>query len=68
MGLTNGMAPALRATTREVCGEEHVLEGLTYFGGCKSFSLVLGTAMGGLLAQPATNYPNHFSATGLLGR
>ncbi|CAN0523010.1 unnamed protein product, partial [Scytosiphon promiscuus] len=29
LGLTNGIALALRTTTREVCGEEHILQGMT---------------------------------------
>ncbi|CAN0284569.1 unnamed protein product, partial [Laminaria digitata] len=31
-------------------------------------SLVIGTGVGGFLAQPAVNYPNLFSDTGLFGR
>lgn len=36
--------------------------------GCWSFGLVIGPAFGGLLAQPATHYPNVFSESGLFGR
>ncbi|CAM9609748.1 unnamed protein product, partial [Laminaria digitata] len=67
LGLTNGISPALRTTLRETCGHEHVLQGMTYFSGCQAFSLVFGTAVGGLLAQPAVNYPRVFSDTGVFG-
>lgn len=33
LGLTNGITPALKTTLREVCGEEHVLRGMTYLSG-----------------------------------
>ena len=33
LGLTNGMAPALRTAMREACGQEHVLQGMTYIAG-----------------------------------
>ena len=33
MGATNGIAPALKTTMREVCGKEHFLQGMTYFSG-----------------------------------
>eukprot|EP00904_Undaria_pinnatifida_P002325 jgi/Undpi1/12093/HiC_scaffold_4.g01791.m1 len=68
LGLTNGIAPALRTTLHETCGPEHVFEGMTYFGGGKAVSLVVGTGIGGLLAQPAINYPELFSATSVFGK
>lgn len=36
--------------------------------GCRAISMVVGTGVGGLLAQPAVHYPSLFSATGLFGR
>lgn len=45
LGLTNGIAPALRTTMRDLCGLEHVMKGMTYLGGepspqgiCRSLS------------------------------
>ena len=40
----------------------------TFVAGCKGASLVIGTGIGGLLAQPAVNYPSTFSEEGLFGR
>lgn len=36
--------------------------------GSKGVGLVMGTAIGGLLAQPASTYPGAFSATGVFAR
>lgn len=36
--------------------------------GGKAVSIVLGTGVGGLLAQPALNFPNIFSGAGVLGK
>lgn len=36
--------------------------------GSRGIGLVVGTAIGGLLAQPAINFPNIVSSTGLFGR
>ncbi|CAM9645936.1 unnamed protein product [Ectocarpus fasciculatus] len=68
LGLTNGIMPALRTTLSEVCGKEHVVQGMTYTNAATSISLIFGTGIGGLLAQPALHYPGVFSATGLFGR
>ncbi|CAM9158789.1 unnamed protein product, partial [Ectocarpus sp. 8 AP-2014] len=51
----------------EICGKQHEKVGMGYvtgsdmYLGCWSFGLVIGPAFGGLLAQPATHYPNVFS-------
>ncbi|CAM9177422.1 unnamed protein product [Scytosiphon promiscuus] len=68
MGLTNGIMPALRTTISEVCGPEHVVLGMTYISATRAISLVIGTGIGGLLAQPALHYPSVFSASGIFGR
>ncbi|CAB1106620.1 unnamed protein product [Ectocarpus sp. CCAP 1310/34] len=68
LGLTNGIMPALRTTLSEVCGKKHVVQGMTYTSGATAISLIFGTGIGGLLAQPALHYPEYFSATGLFGR
>lgn len=36
LGLTNGIIPAVRTVTREVCGPEHVVAGMTYVSGEES--------------------------------
>ena len=33
LGLTNGMASATKTTMREVCGQEHVMQGMSYICG-----------------------------------
>ena len=33
-----------------------------------SFGLVMGTGLGGILAEPATNFPSVFSESGIFGR
>lgn len=38
------------------------------YQGCWSFGLVIGPAIGGLLAQPAQHYPTVFSESGIFGR
>ncbi|CAM9145508.1 unnamed protein product, partial [Hapterophycus canaliculatus] len=68
LGLTNGIMPALRTSLNEVCGPEHLVVGMTILNSCRAFSMVLGTGVGGLLAQPAVHHPNVFSPTGLFGR
>eukprot|EP00904_Undaria_pinnatifida_P012601 jgi/Undpi1/8471/HiC_scaffold_25.g10938.m1 len=68
LGLTNGMASATKTTMREVCGQEHVMQGMSYICASKSVSIMLGTGIGGLLAQPAVNFPGIFSAAGVFGR
>ncbi|CAM9933856.1 unnamed protein product [Scytosiphon promiscuus] len=65
LGLMNGIMPAVRTMTREVCGPELVVLGMTYVGGSNGIGIVIGTAVGGLLAMPASNYPNVFSPTGI---
>ncbi|CAM9510449.1 unnamed protein product, partial [Pylaiella littoralis] len=65
LGLTNGIMAAVRTMTQEVCGPEHVVIGTTYVLGSKGAGLVIGTAIGGLLALPALNYPTVFSSTGV---
>ncbi|CAM9633813.1 unnamed protein product, partial [Hapterophycus canaliculatus] len=68
LGLMNGIMPAVRIMTREICGPELVVLGMTYVGGSTGFGIVIGTAVGGLLAMPASNYPNVFSATGIFAQ
>ncbi|CAM9968097.1 unnamed protein product [Ectocarpus sp. 12 AP-2014] len=40
---------------------------MAYVDGARAVGIVLGSALGGVLAQPAEHFPETFSATGLLG-
>ncbi|CAM9990827.1 unnamed protein product, partial [Ectocarpus fasciculatus] len=68
LGVTNGIMAALRISLNEVCGRKHVLVGMNYLNSCRAISIVFGTGVGGILAQPAVHYPSVFAATGLFGR
>eukprot|EP00903_Cladosiphon_okamuranus_P005917 g5848.t3 len=66
LGMLNGMTPAIRTITYEVCGtNQHVVQAMAYMDGARAATFVLGSAMGGLLVQPADHYPGVFSSTGL---
>ncbi|CAM9109587.1 unnamed protein product [Ectocarpus sp. 8 AP-2014] len=69
LGIMNGIMPAIRTTVYEVCAtNSHVVQAMAYIDGAKAVTIVFGSAMGGLLVQPADHYPNVFSGTGLFGR
>lgn len=38
------------------------------FSGSRAVSMVIGSAIGGLLVQPVEHYPNVFSAAGVFGK
>ncbi|CAB1117720.1 unnamed protein product [Ectocarpus sp. CCAP 1310/34] len=68
LGAMNGLIAISKCMISEICGKQHEKVGMGYVTGCWSFGLVIGPAFGGLLAQPATHYPNVFSESGLYGR
>ncbi|CAM9142011.1 unnamed protein product [Ectocarpus fasciculatus] len=68
LGLMNGITPAVRTILHDICGAEHVVQAFAYIDGMKAVGIVFGSAIGGLLAQPADHYPSLFSATGVFGR
>ncbi|CAM9564568.1 unnamed protein product [Ectocarpus sp. 6 AP-2014] len=68
LGAMNGLIAISKCMISEICGKQHETVGMGYVTGCWSFGLVIGPAFGGLLAQPATHYPNVFSESGLFGR
>ncbi|CAM9486293.1 unnamed protein product [Phaeothamnion confervicola] len=68
IGLFNGIIAVCRTAISEVCGPHHEIQGVGFLTGSWSVSFVLGPAVGGLLARPAEQYPNHFAADGILGR
>lgn len=41
---------------------------IVLFSGGKGVSLVVGTGIGGLLAEPSVSYPSLFSDSGVFGR
>ncbi|CAM9131751.1 unnamed protein product, partial [Laminaria digitata] len=67
-GALNGIMGNAKTMICEVCGSEHEVVGMSFVTGCWSVGLVLGSALGGLLAEPATHYPTMFSESGLFGR
>ncbi|CAM9503102.1 unnamed protein product [Ectocarpus sp. 4 AP-2014] len=68
LGLMNGITPAVRTILHDICGTEHVVQAFAYIDGTKAVGIVFGSAIGGLLVQPAEHYPSLFSATGVFGR
>eukprot|EP00903_Cladosiphon_okamuranus_P022385 g20588.t2 len=68
LGFTNGNVPALRTSVSSICGPEHMVVGMTYLASCKATSMVFGTGIGGLLAQPTVHFPGIFSTTGVFAR
>ncbi|CAB1117719.1 unnamed protein product [Ectocarpus sp. CCAP 1310/34] len=68
LGAMNALMGISKCMISEICGKQHETVGMGYVTGCSSFGLVIGPAFGGLLAQPATHYPNVFSESGLFGR
>eukprot|EP00903_Cladosiphon_okamuranus_P005914 g5847.t1 len=68
LGMMNGITPALRTTIREICGSEHVVQAMTYIDGSRAVSIVFGSAIGGLLVQPAVHHPDLFSSIGVFGK
>ncbi|CAB1100441.1 unnamed protein product [Ectocarpus sp. CCAP 1310/34] len=67
LGLMNGITPAVRTILHDICGTEHVVQAFAYIDGTKAVGIVFGSAIGGLLVQPAEHYPSLFAATGVFG-
>eukprot|EP00752_Nemacystus_decipiens_P007148 g6401.t1 len=68
LGMMNGITPALRTTVRDICGTEHVVQAMAYIDGSRALSIVVGSAVGGLLVQPVVHYPSLFSVAGVFGK
>ncbi|CAL4924898.1 unnamed protein product [Urochloa decumbens] len=58
----------MKAYCIEVCRSEHHALGLSIVHTAWGMGLVIGPALGGYLAQPATKYPDSFSKLSALGR
>ncbi|KAL8159649.1 hypothetical protein V2J09_001186 [Rumex salicifolius] len=68
LGAFNGLLGPIKAYASEVCREEHQAIGLSTIATAWGIGLIVGPAVGGLLAQPAEKYPNIFTKESLLGR
>ncbi|MCL7035454.1 hypothetical protein MKW94_030729 [Papaver nudicaule] len=60
LGSLNGLLGPIRAYATEVCRPEHQAFGLSLISAAWGIGLVIGPALGGLLAQPAEKYPSLF--------
>ncbi|XP_043719615.1 protein ZINC INDUCED FACILITATOR-LIKE 1-like isoform X1 [Telopea speciosissima] len=68
LGSMNGFLGPIRAYASEICRKEHQTLGLSTVSTSWGIGLIVGPALGGLLAQPAEKYPNFFSKESLFGR
>ncbi|XP_074310751.1 protein ZINC INDUCED FACILITATOR-LIKE 1-like [Silene latifolia] len=68
LGSFNGLLGPVKAYISEICREEHQATGMSVITTAWGIGLVIGPALGGLLAQPAEKYPGIFSEDSLFGR
>ncbi|XP_020583109.1 probable peptide/nitrate transporter At3g43790 isoform X2 [Phalaenopsis equestris] len=68
LGFFSGLLGPIKAYASEVCRKEHQALGLSLVSTSRGIGLIVGPAIGGLLAQPAEKYPNIFSEKSLFGR
>ncbi|XP_042514242.1 protein ZINC INDUCED FACILITATOR-LIKE 1-like isoform X1 [Macadamia integrifolia] len=68
LGSMNGFLGPIRAYASEICRKEYQTLGLSTVSTSWGIGLIIGPALGGLLAQPAEKYPNIFSKESLFGR
>ncbi|XP_074310752.1 protein ZINC INDUCED FACILITATOR-LIKE 1-like [Silene latifolia] len=68
LGSLNGSLGPVRAYISEICREEHQAIGMSVVTTAWGIGLIIGPALGGLLAQPAEKYPEIFSEDSLFGR
>ncbi|CAM9321014.1 unnamed protein product, partial [Laminaria digitata] len=67
-GALNGIIANAKTMISEVCGKAHEVVGMSFITGCWAVGMVLGSGVGGMLAEPAHHYPAVFSESGLFGR
>lgn len=68
LGSLNGLLGPAKAYISEVCREEHQAVGMSVITTAWGIGLIIGPALGGLLAQPAEKYPHLVSEGSLFGR
>ncbi|KAL6626365.1 hypothetical protein ACP70R_030091 [Stipagrostis hirtigluma subsp. patula] len=68
LGLLCGILGPIKAYASEVCRKEHQALGISLVTSSRAIALVIGPAIGGFLAQPASKYPNLFSEESIFGR
>lgn len=68
LGSLNGLLGPIKAYACEIFREEHQALGLSTVSTAWGIGLIIGPALGGLLAQPAEKYPNIFSSESLFGK
>ncbi|PKU87933.1 putative peptide/nitrate transporter [Dendrobium catenatum] len=68
LGLFSGLLGPIKAYASEVCRKEHQALGLSLVSTSRGIGLIVGPAIGGLLAQPAEKFPNIFSEESIFGR
>ncbi|XP_048499025.1 protein ZINC INDUCED FACILITATOR 1 isoform X2 [Beta vulgaris subsp. vulgaris] len=68
LGSLCGLLGPAKAYISEICREEHQAVGMSMITSAWGIGLIIGPALGGLLAQPAEKYPHIFSKESLFGR
>lgn len=68
LGSLNGLLGPAKAYVSEVCRDEHQAIGMSVITTAWGIGLIIGPALGGLLAQPAEKYPHLISEGSLFGR
>jgi MFS family permease len=68
LGLTNPLVGLVKVVTAEVCTEKQMALAMSLSTGAYSVGMLLGPAVGGLLARPAVLYPHLFPTDSLWGR
>ncbi|GAB4855225.1 Protein ZINC INDUCED FACILITATOR-LIKE 1 [Ancistrocladus abbreviatus] len=68
LGSLNGLLGPIKAYATEICRDEYQSLGLSTISTAWGIGLIIGPAIGGLLAQPAEKFPNIFSQGSLFGR
>lgn len=64
-GLLNGSVGVSKTYLGEICDSSNVARVFSYIGLMWGFGSIAGSALGGLLARPAKQYPKVFSQTGI---
>ncbi|XP_065841582.1 uncharacterized protein [Oscarella lobularis] len=65
-GASNGVVGASKATVADVSDDTNQALGMTFVEASWGLGLVVGPALGGLLAEPVRQYPGTFSSGGFL--